>query len=105
MKRSILVAVILLASAAAATAGTSINLGGSASGPFGGVTRFMQDTVDWALGPGALFVTILAIVAAVVLWNAGAHRADALGRTFKAVASGIVLLGIPSLVNYIRTLL
>ena len=105
MKRIILAAVVLAASAAAATAGSSINLGGTASGPFGGVTRFMQDTIDWALGPGALFVTILAIVGAVVLWNAGAHRADALGRTFKAVASGVVLLGIPSLVKYIRSLL
>jgi len=41
MKRIILAAVILTASAAAATAGTSINLGGSPSGPFGGVTRLM----------------------------------------------------------------
>jgi type IV secretory pathway VirB2 component (pilin) len=96
---------MLAASAATAAAGTSINLGGASGGPFGGVTRFMQDVTDWALGPGALFVTILAIVASVVLWNAGAHRADAMGRTFKAVASGIVLLGLPALVNYIRSLL
>jgi type IV secretory pathway VirB2 component (pilin) len=85
-------------------AGYNIESHGSSSGTiFARIVRFMQDTVDLLDGPIAIAVVVISLIAALILWNMAPGRSEWVGRTLRAVVSGILIMDIALIVNYLRS--
>ena len=69
------------------------SLGGSSSGPFGKLTQWMQDYVDFMDGPAALAIIVVSIIIAVCAWI-WAPKSGAVGILVRVVIGGIVILNI-----------
>ena len=84
-------------------AGYNIESHGSTSGTiFSRIVRFMQDTVDLLDGPIAIAVVVISLITALILWNMAPGRSEWVGRTFRAVVSGILIMDITLIINYLR---
>ena len=68
-------------------------LGGSSSGPFGKITQWMQDYIDFMDGPAALGIIVVSIIVAVCAWI-WAPKSGAVGVLLRVVIGGIVMLNI-----------
>ena len=78
------------------------NIGTSSSSVFAKPITFLQDLVNALDGPGATAAIVLALIAALVSWNFAPGRSEWLGRSLRAVISGIFIFGIAILINYMK---
>ena len=69
------------------------SLGGSSSGPFGKITQWMQDYIDFMDGPAALGIIVVSIIVAVcaLIW---APKSGAVGVLLRVVVGGMIMLNI-----------
>lgn len=85
-------------------AGYNIESHGTSSGTiFSRIVRFMQDTVDLLDGPIAIAMVVISLIAALILWNMAPGRSEWVGRTLRAVVSGILVMDIALIINYLRS--
>jgi len=78
------------------------NIGTSSSTVFAKPITFLQDLVNALDGPGATAAIVLALIAALVSWNYAPGRSEWLGKSLRAVISGIFVFGIAALISYMR---
>ena len=78
------------------------NIGASSSPIFAKPITFLQDLVNALDGPGTTAAIVLALIAALISWNFAPGRSEWLGRSLRAVLSGIFIFGISVLINYMR---
>lgn len=85
-----------------AFAGYDIEAAGTTGGSiFQRLVGFMQDIVDMMDGPVAIFVLVVGMIVAVVLWVFAPDN-RALGKAFKAIAAAFIIFDIGLLITYIR---
>lgn len=102
LRMTVLILALMIASPL--YAGFNIESHGTTSGSiFTRIVRFMQDVVDLLDGPIAIAVVVISLIAALILWNMSPGRSEWVGRTFRAVVSGILIMDIALIVNYLRS--
>lgn len=80
-----------------------MNIGASSSPIFAKPIEFLQDIVNALDGPGATAAIVCALIAALISWNFAPGRSEWLGRSLRAVLSGIFIFGIAALISYMRS--
>lgn len=80
-----------------------MNIGASSSPIFAKPITFLQDIVNALDGPGATAAIVCALIAALVSWNFAPGRSEWLGKSLRAVMSGIFIFGIAALISYMRS--
>jgi hypothetical protein len=92
-----------LVAPAAMAANSTVDLGGSGSGPLQQISTFMQQIVDFAGGPGVLFIVFMSACAAVGLWVAAPKSGSAaIAWAFRVCIGAIVLLNIALLISWFK---
>ena len=80
-----------------------VNIGASSSTIFAKPIEFLQDIVNALDGPGATAAIVCALIAALVSWNFAPGRSEWLGKSLRAVFSGIFIFAIAALIGYMRS--
>lgn len=80
-----------------------MNIGASSATIFSKPIQFLQDIVNALDGPGATAAIVFALIAALVSWNFAPGRSEWLGKSLRAVMSGIFVFGIAALIGYMRS--
>ncbi|MGL6262129.1 hypothetical protein [Vibrio sp. WXL210] len=81
----------------------NISLGGSTTGVFGKMTKFMQDIVNFLGGAGTMFVVFLSFAGAIGLWVISPKSGGAaIAWAFRAGIGAIGLFGMATLLTWIK---
>ncbi|WP_178306553.1 hypothetical protein [Vibrio algicola] len=91
--------------ASKAAVASSIDIGGSSSGFLSKIAEFFQQVVDFAGGPGAMFIVFLSITVGLGMWAFMPKQSgSALGYIFRACIAGIGLFGMGTLLAWLQSM-
>jgi type IV secretory pathway VirB2 component (pilin) len=85
-------------------AANATDIGAPTSGFFASFGVWMQELVDFFEGPLGLFVSIVALSIAAIIWALGQRSDEGLGRVARVVMAVLVLVNIPGLVVAIQAM-
>ncbi|HDZ58142.1 MAG TPA: hypothetical protein ENI17_02680 [Pseudomonas xinjiangensis] len=81
-----------------------VDLGSPAAGPLAAIGGFMQEVVDFAGGPGVLFIAFISAVAAVALWVAAPKQGGAaIAWALRVCVGVIILMNIALLITWFQS--
>ena len=80
------------------------NIGSSTGTLYSKVTTAAQDAVNFVDGPLATACVVFALIGALVAWNFAPQQSQWVGRSVRAVVSGILVFAITIIVNYLKNI-
>lgn len=102
LKKIVTSSVIFWGTLTSAHAGHSI--GTSSGSLYTKVTTALQDAVNFLDGPAATAFVAIALVVALAAWNFAPQNAQWVGKSVRAVISGILVFAITVIINYLRSI-
>lgn len=87
-----------------ALAGYNISSRGNATGPLASITAFFQQLVNLVDGPLLVGLTVIALIAAILMWNWNPQGSKALGIAVRACLSCIVGFQLTALITWLSGL-
>ena len=102
MKKIVAFITVLFGNLSVAFAGHDI--GTSTGTLFAKPTTFLQDAVNFLDGPAATAFICIALIVALAAWNFAPQQSAWVGKSVRAVVSGILVFAITVAINYLRNI-